>query len=193
MGPLLTVKGTVPKYPLEVGAAESLAAMTPAYVFFSPAIIYIHGRFGDLLLADMMREIGRDVRIYFKRFNSRIFSGLESSRGDPAWNYALLAVTADDWQLLTDFICSACVRDKATDIDYRYGEQRLMICDPLFADRNGGDRSKSLVVPCFGTYWHDKDRGMLRQVGLVAADDNVPQLVYTASPTETDNGPANRS
>lgn len=167
---VLDENGFVPKYPLAVGAAESLAALTAEYAFFTPAVLYLYGGFTDAPLADFANSRAGDFRIYYKLFDRPLFRGLEApSNGDRAWNHALWAVGRGVWDAFSTFLLSLTLADAAGRFVYGVGARTLSVPDPI-AGRPG------VAVEAFGV------NGSLFRAGLAPAPLAVdrPRLVKLA-------------
>ena len=96
LGPPCDSRGMIVKHKLNVGFAESLAAMTD-YQFFTPAVLYLHGAFTDGPLIDFMFNEQRDIRLHYHVSRTKIFNGLEApSNGNVLWNHALWAVAKEE-------------------------------------------------------------------------------------------------
>lgn len=134
-GPQLDAKGVLPKRPLRLGTAESLAVMD-GFVFFSPAILYIHGALKDAMLLDFIRNNGTDVPLFFHRFGSPVFGGLQAKTGDVGWNHGLMALAAENWEAFSGFMTSITVVHRDTKQVIRYALQELTIVDPLAREKH---------------------------------------------------------
>ncbi len=132
-GPPVDDRGRVVKHELRVGAATSLASLADEYAFFTPAALYLYGEFYDGPLIDFMCGLGREVRLCYRK---PIFRGLEAGNGDADWNHALWAVRREDYQALADFIVSLTFMVTEEGKVLRFGEQPLMVLDPLALDRS---------------------------------------------------------
>lgn len=154
LGPPVDARGVIRKRPLPIGHAESLRAMAADFTFFTPAALYLHGKFGDAPLIDYMAELGEDVPLYYHRFDRPVFAGLETASGDADWNHVLWAVRREYWRSLLDFICSLTIAVCAERSTYRYGQQLFAIVDPIAADRSPivHVRAERALVSTFGIY-----------------------------------------
>lgn len=152
LGPPVDPRGLIVKRRLRLGNAESLAALSDEWSFFSPAAAYLCGRFSDSFLVDYMFSLGRDVDFYFHKFQSPLFRGLNVG-ADADWNYALWAVRPDEWAGLLDFFCGLTIVDRAERSTYRYGMQEVTTPDPIASSRLILSTSPvTFTVPAFGVY-----------------------------------------
>lgn len=120
----------VPKYRIKFEGAKRLADV-PGYMWFTPAALYLWGRFTELQLADMVEAIG--VRVFWYRFDRPLFSGFEVG-GDKDWNHTLWAVEARYWNKLVDRMLELLLLDRPSKSVYRYALQQLSVSDPLTMD-----------------------------------------------------------
>lgn len=138
LGPPVDANGRIRKYPLPLGNAESLMVMREEFTFFTPAILYLYGRFVDAPLFDCMFELGRDIKLYYHKFDWALFDGLVArSNGNSDWNHALWAVRPDDWDELANFVCSLAWSLRDEKMVFNFGQQDLTIVDPLALERAG--------------------------------------------------------
>ncbi len=163
-GPVVDARGIVQKYALPLGGARALRELAADLVFFNLGALYLYGHFRDAFLIEYMAELGRDVQIYFHKFNTPIFAGLEF-RGDPSWNHGLMAVIVEEWPRLVDFLCSITATYAARDEVCRYGLQAFEVPDPLMLDlRHPVGPDDVIAVGAWGTYTN-KGTVSFRQVG----------------------------
>jgi hypothetical protein len=169
-------RGIVRKLPLQVGQAESLLAMTAEYTFFTPAVLYLYGCFADAILIDLMRELGREVPLYHRRFAHPIFRGLELPDGDADWNHVLWACRPADYEPLSTFLISLTLALSRNRVILCYGEQKLSVVDPLALERKGvyHDGLPWLDIYAFGING-SAGRVAFRQTGRSPAE--LPRLV----------------
>ncbi len=134
---VLDADGFIKKYPLRLGNAKSLLEMSDEYTFFTPAILYLHGRFRDAPLADFTYMLAPDCKFYFHRFAKPIFRGLVAlSNGNADWNYVLWAVPKQHWDALAAWLVSVTLTYEDEKMVAGIGEQELRIVDPLAVDKN---------------------------------------------------------
>jgi hypothetical protein len=120
----------VPKYRVTFQQASQLADV-PGYVWYTPAPIYIWGRYSDVNLADMVQQF--DTKIFWYRFDKPVFSGF-TVNGDPGWNHVLWAAQEDQWKKIVDTVLETVQFDLPNKKLYQYALQRLSIYDPLSVD-----------------------------------------------------------
>lgn len=124
---------TVPKYKIQFSNVKRLSNLSQ-YVWYTPAPIYLWGRYTDINLSDIMAEY--ELKIYWYRFNRPIFKGLELNQ-DPAWNHTLWAADKETWAKLTNGILESVQFDVEAKKLYNYALQELVIMDPLQMDQSG--------------------------------------------------------
>lgn len=122
----------VPKYRIQFEQAGRLADI-PDYVWYSPAAIYIWGRYSEVNLSDLVRET--EAQIFWYRFDKPIFKGF-TVRGDPGWNHTLWAAREDQWKKIYDTVLETVQFDIPNKRLYQYALQKLTIYDPLHVDTN---------------------------------------------------------
>ena len=132
---VLDENGLIDKYELKTGNARSLAELLDAYAFFTPAALYLHGRFRDAPLADFVYMVAPDCKFYYKKFRHLIFRGLETKNRDPDWNYVLWAVERRHWDHLSAWMVSLTLTYADDQSVAGVGEQQFMVTDPLAAER----------------------------------------------------------
>lgn len=134
---VLDANGFIRKHEMRFPASvKTLAGYAEEFVFFTPAILYLHGGFMDAPFADLMAVTGIDLKLYYKKFERPLFRGLEApSNGNPDWNHALWAVRREFWQPLSDWLVSLTLTYRLSEAVAGVGEQHLTILDPLAADR----------------------------------------------------------
>ena len=135
------LRGRVARVPLAVSDRADLSAFTDHLVFFTPALLYLRGRFRDDLLHDYASDRNVDLTIYGKTFRRPLFRGLEAADGDAHWNHTLWAVRSGVWEGsgvnhgLRDFLLTAKLTDSRRRVMYGIGVQRLVVLDPQVFDR----------------------------------------------------------
>lgn len=129
--------GYIDKTPLKFGERTNyLFPFCERYAFFSPAILYLWGRFTDAVLIDFLETIQRRVEFYHYKFNLPLFQNLNAYNGDPSWNHVLWAVEKEFWPQFIDHLCAAVLTDSIQGHVYRIGYQEFQIVDPLCLDRS---------------------------------------------------------
>jgi hypothetical protein len=121
----------VPKQRVEFQRAENLAQI-PGYVWYTPAPLYLWGRYSENNLSDMVQH--RNVQILWYRFDKPVFQGFQLN-GDPAWNHILWAAKAEDWPKIVDGILETVQFDIPNSRLYQYAMQNLTVYDPLALDK----------------------------------------------------------
>src|SRR4051812_19370615 len=122
------------KHWMEFGAAGSLAPFVVQYQFFTPALLYVYGRFNDRPIFDFAAQYAGSFRVYHRLFDHEIFRGMETPDGDPAWNRALWAIERSAWPAFEQWMLSITFSDAATRTVIRVGSQDVSAADPLFVD-----------------------------------------------------------
>jgi len=155
-----------PKYEMTFGRAERLGVFEQ-YRFFTPALLYLHGRLTDAHLLDFLRDVAGSCRLMFHKFDRPIFRGLQTPDGDKDWNHGLWAVEADAYPHLESFLLSLTLVDQRAKRVYRAGAQDVLVADPLHVDRRPALSAACPLLPivAFGVnashrrvslYWDDK-------------------------------------
>jgi len=121
----------VPKYRIEFQNANKLSDIE-GYVWYTPAIIYLWGRYSEVNLSDLVQR--HDIKIFWYKFEKPIFQGLTVG-GDPSWNHTLWASEKSKWIKLVDGILETVQFDTVAKKIYQYALQNLTVYDPLFADK----------------------------------------------------------
>ena len=124
-----------PKYEMRFGASEGLFAFKDQYKFFSPALLYVFGRFDDGPIMQFLIEGDPDLRIMFYRFARPIFKGLTTPDGDANWNFVLWGMDAKIWPAFENFLLSFVVTDTEHQCVFNIGAQDITIADPLTMDK----------------------------------------------------------
>lgn len=132
---VLDENGFIDKYELKTGNAKALAELLDDYAFFTPAALYLHGRFRDAPLADFIYMVAPDCRFYYKKFRHQIFRGLETKNRDPDWNYVLWAVERRHMEQFSAWMVSLTLTYEDDKSVAGVGEQQFQIVDPLAAER----------------------------------------------------------
>jgi len=122
----------VPKYQVKFERAGGLDDI-PGYIWYSPAAIYLWGRYSDVNLSDLVRE--HDSKIFWYKFEKPVFKGF-TVNGDPAWNHTLWAAQEDQWKDIYDTILESVQFDIPNKRLYQYALQELPVYDPLSVDVN---------------------------------------------------------
>lgn len=122
----------VPKYQVKFERAGKLADI-PGYVWYSPAAIYIWGRYSEVNLSDLVQQ--KDVKIFWYKFDRPIFKGF-TVNGDAGWNHTLWAAREDEWAKIYNTVLETVQFDIPNKRLYQYALQKLTIYDPLHVDNN---------------------------------------------------------
>lgn len=122
----------VPKYRIKFERANKLSDI-PGYVWYTPAAMYLWGRFTDINLSDIVKDA--DIKIFWYKFDQPIFRNFEAG-ADKDWNHTLWAAREDQWKYLVDRVLESIQFDIAKEIVYQYALQTITIYDPLNLDRN---------------------------------------------------------
>lgn len=139
----------VDKLPLPLGAAAALSELESDFVFFSPAMLYISGCFSDAIWIDLQKRMNARLELYHYKFNTQIFDGLLTRSGDRAWNYVLWAARKHQWQDIVGWVVSTVITDLDSKQALMFGEQDVVILDPLASDKKSLTVTRS-TVSAFG-------------------------------------------
>lgn len=169
---------TVSKRRMVFGSSlRSLQGAQEEFFFFTPAPLYLWGRFGDHVLVDFLDQVGASSILYYALFDQPVFVGLESRRGDRAWNYALWATPVVYREaLIQHFVASTQVDWGRREI-FSVGFNSILINDPLYCDRMiiVSPSPPQLEIGVFGVRSNKFDAAIERQ-----ANEFQPKLrVYT--------------
>lgn len=128
---VLDANGYIEKHEFTTGSAESLKALQEEWVFYTPAILYLHGRVNDAPLADFINSDSPGAHFCFKKFDYAMFRGLSSRDGDSAWNYVLWAMRKPYWDRFVNWMLSIGLTYADTKTAARIGLQELQVLDPV--------------------------------------------------------------
>lgn len=131
---VLDANGRLRKYEFKPGRARSLAELAGDYAFFTPAVLYLHGRFRDAPLADFVYTVAPDCKFYYKKFRRALFRGLDAPNGDVDWNFALWAVPRHHWDAFSAWMVGITLTYEDTREVAGIGEQILEVADPIAAE-----------------------------------------------------------
>lgn len=134
-----------PKFEMRFGQSERLGDFIGRYQFFSPALLYLYGRFTDEPFIQYMAEKNGNLKLMYRKFRHSLFRDMDTPDGDPDWNYVLWAVERDHWPDLERFLVSVMFFDHHDRWMMKVGSMDVSIIDPLGADRNLGHPSVESV------------------------------------------------
>lgn len=123
----------VPKSRVVFQQARKLADV-PGYVWYTPAPLFLWGRFSETNLSDIVQRTG--LKIFWYKFDKPIFQGF-TIHGDPSWNHILWAASETDWPKLMDAVLETVQFDIERKRLYQYAAQILTLYDPLAMDLQG--------------------------------------------------------
>jgi hypothetical protein len=137
---------TVPKNKIKFSTVKRLSDVK-GFVWYTPAILYLWGRFWDLQWSDLLLK--HSVKLLWHKFDKPIFKGLVAESDE--WNYTLWAAKEDEWDTICDFILSSCVMDAESKTLIQYGLQTFSVVDPLLQDKSGivSQSSSSVLINAF--------------------------------------------
>lgn len=120
----------VPKYQIQFKNATSLGNIQ-GYTWYSPAALYLWGRFTEKNLSDLVEKY--NLTIFWYRFDKPIFKGFDF-KDDRSWNQLLWASKHEDFPRLVDGILETVQFDLDKSVLYQYALQKLTVYDPLNVD-----------------------------------------------------------
>jgi hypothetical protein len=120
----------VPKHRVEFQRAGKLADI-PGYVWYTPAPLYLWGRYTETNLSDLVQN--QNIQIAWYQFDKPVFQGFQIN-GDASWNHILWAAKTEDWKKIVDGILETVQFDIPNSRLYQYAMQNLKIYDPLALD-----------------------------------------------------------
>lgn len=156
----------VPKKRIAFSGVRTLAAVEK-YVWYTPSLMYLWGRFSDTPLTDIMHRVGGKVLWY--RFDRPLFRGLEAGI-DSSWNHILWAYPRDEWDKFADSVLETAQFDIKARMLYTYALQEIQVYDPISVDAN------RMFVP---------GRTPRIKIGVFAVRTNRYQIVFPAAAPET--------
>jgi len=183
-GTQFDANGFINKHELRLGNAESLLALSAEYTFFTPAILYLYGRFRDAPLFDFVHMVQPAAKFYYKKFSKPIFKGLEArSDGNADWNFVLWAIQKEYWSDFSAWMVSLTLTYQDSQDVAGIGEQHLEIIDPLAHDKMFilQNTLPCLPISAFGI------NSNVSQIGLFPGKRLTQDLPYLVmrKPTET--------
>ncbi len=126
----------IEKFEMTFGEAEGLHCFTDEVQFFTPALLYMYGRFTDEPLAQFMNEQDGALQVMHHRFEKPIFQGFEAPMtGNKDWNHVLWGVIKEKYQALENYLLSVTFTASAESWLSRIGAQDATILDPLAVDQ----------------------------------------------------------
>lgn len=132
----------VPKYQITLQNVNALINVAD-YVWYTPAMLYLWGKYSDVQLSDIVRL--NNIKVFWHKFEKPIFKGF-TLNGDPSWNHALWAAESKDWEKIVQGILETVQFDLKAKKIYRYALQELNIYDPLFCDKQNVLNEKTPVI-----------------------------------------------
>ena len=138
-----------PKYRMGLERLRRLSDVTDRYCFFTPALLYLYGRFNDQPLVDFLADYKKPVHLMHALFDHPIFGGLETPDGNADWNRALWAIAREALPAFEAYILSVTMHDTPHHLVFRIGAQDLWLPDPLAVDRRG-ILERPLCITVFG-------------------------------------------
>lgn len=120
----------VPKYRVEFSQTKLLSSVR-GYVWFTPAMLFLWGRFSEVNLSDIVQQ--QDLKLFWYRFDKAIFQGFDSG-GNVSWNHTLWAVEEAKWPKFVDAVLETVQFDLENSLLYQYGLQSVSVPDPLAMD-----------------------------------------------------------
>lgn len=121
----------VAKYKIDFGNYKTLGAIE-GYTWYTPALLYLWGRFTDINLADLIAKY--DFKVFWYLFDKPIFSGLDFKE-DKSWNHLLWATPTKDWKNIVDGILETVQFDIPNKLLFQYALQSMSVYDPLSVDK----------------------------------------------------------
>jgi len=122
-------------YQAKLSAAATMADLTPDYVFYTPALIYICNPLTFDPMADFLTENNYDIVPFSLAFNQPLFKGMETER-DSMWNHVIYGVDKEQWPKLEKFLGSIAFSERDTGKLTRVRTQKVTIADPIFLNKD---------------------------------------------------------
>jgi hypothetical protein len=150
---LTAPKGAVKDLPTQLmgtGSLDRLGSLVDRFVFFTPAVPFLFGRFPIASLLSFCEENPSTIFLH-RKFQYPIFSGLVSDTGDAAWNYAIWAIFRSLWDAFESHMLATTSLDSSAKFYATYPLTQVDIQDPLYLEKHGGvAASVTLPVVAFG-------------------------------------------
>lgn len=122
----------VPKYQIKFDNASRLSDIQ-GYKWYTPAALYLWGRFSESTLSDIVQRM--DLKVFWYKFEQPIFSGFAVG-GDRSWDHALWACEEDQWSRFVDLLLEIVQFDIPNSCLYHYALQSITVLDPLNVESN---------------------------------------------------------
>lgn len=137
----------VPKFKVEFSRARGVSDV-PGYTWYTPAALYLWGRFSETTLSDIVSK--KNISIFWYQFEQPIFQYFQAD-SDKSWNHTLWAVKDEDKSGLVDGILESVQFDIPNRLLYQYAMQKLEIPDPLAVDKDKfvGPNTKKIEIMAF--------------------------------------------
>lgn len=119
-----------------ISSAASLCDLLDEYRFYTPAVLFLHARLGDLdPIADCEAALGRELPVVSFQFDRPIFRGLEAGT-DTAWNHVLFAMPPDACEAWLQWASSLILFDRWRRSLAQACYNTFKIEDPLWKQKN---------------------------------------------------------
>ena len=135
-----------PRYRVEFSQTKQLSSVL-GYVWFTPAMLFLWGRFSEVNLSDIVQR--HDIKLFWYRFDKAIFQGFDFG-GDVSWNHTLWAVETAKWSKFVDAVLETVQFDLEKAMLYQYGLQEVSVPDPLAMDLQRVWSAQIPSIPVYG-------------------------------------------
>jgi len=126
----------VEKSLINFGKLKDLREISKEWQFFTPALLYLFGRFSDEPIARYIDETGVELQLAHYKFNRAVFEGMKSPLGNSEWDHVLWAVPKPQWATFEQYLISIVLVNYKMKTTFGVGSQDLVIIDPLFLDQH---------------------------------------------------------
>lgn len=113
------------------GRSTTLGEMLNDYVFFTPAILYVHCFFDDSILGDFQQLQSGDIRLWKLEFSDDILGDLGEEGFDKPWRRRLWVTRREDWIRVRDFFLTCTLTHFRWKAPRRVGFDTFVVKDPL--------------------------------------------------------------
>jgi hypothetical protein len=123
----------VPYHALRVSQATALADLVEDYAFFTPAPLFTHGEWTSDPVEDYVR-LTPACCPFVITLPKPVFVGLRH-RGNPSWNYRIMACPRDTWPGLYNYLAKLGGINRDRRLFHRMLPQQLPVPDTLALER----------------------------------------------------------
>jgi hypothetical protein len=123
----------IPYHAMKVSQATGLTDLVEEYAFFTPALLFTHGEWTSDPIEDYVRTSPACCPFAID-LPRPVFHGLRH-RGNPSWNYRIMACPRDTWPGLYSHLCGLGGINRDRWLFHRMLPQQIPIVDVLALER----------------------------------------------------------